>query len=71
VWVIECATGRTVAFLRFEEGVHEIFAVSVLPGVRFPELLNEDEPAIAETFVLPADWLSHVPERLRASQEPS
>jgi uncharacterized protein (TIGR03032 family) len=71
VWVVECATGRTVAFLRFEEGVHEIFAVSVLPGVRFPELLNEDEPAIAETFVLPADWLSHVPERLRASQEPS
>ena len=36
VWVVDIQTGKTVAFLRFEEGVQEIFAVQVLPRLRFP-----------------------------------
>ncbi len=51
VWVVDVDTGRTVGFLRFEEGVQEIFAVAVVAR-RSPELV--DDPAVvADTFVLP------------------
>jgi uncharacterized protein (TIGR03032 family) len=36
VAVIDLRTGRSVAHLEFQSGVEEIFAVEVLPGVRFP-----------------------------------
>jgi uncharacterized protein (TIGR03032 family) len=53
VWVLHAATGRTAAFLKFEDGVQEIFAVQVLPGVRFPELIHSDPSVLADSFVLP------------------
>ena len=40
VWVVNIDTGQTIGFLRFEAGVQEIFAVQILPGMRFPELLE-------------------------------
>lgn len=52
VWVVDVRTGQTVAFMRFESGVHEVFAVQVLPS-RFPELLNENEDELNTSFVLP------------------
>ncbi len=59
VWVVDLRDGRTVAFLRFEAGVEEIFAVQVLPGRRFPELLNDQsEDHVANSFVLPDDALA-------------
>ena len=36
VWVVDIHTGETVAFLKFEDALQEIFAVQVLPGRRFP-----------------------------------
>ncbi len=53
VWVIDTRTGATVAFLRFEGVVQEIFAVLVLPGIVFPDLINEPGPALSSSFVLP------------------
>lgn len=54
VWVLDVTTGKTVAFVKFEEAVQEVFAVQVLPGVRFPDLINdEDDPLLAHSFVLP------------------
>ena len=38
VGVIELSTGRTVATFEFTTGVDEIFDVSILPGIRHPEL---------------------------------
>jgi uncharacterized protein (TIGR03032 family) len=59
VWVVDLRVGQTVAFLRFEAGVQEIFAVQVLPGLRFPELLNDQsEGRVANSFVLPDDALA-------------
>src|SRR6266849_6007919 len=49
VWVVDLTTGRTVAFLRFEDAVQEIFAVQVLPQVRFPELINEDPKLLSDS----------------------
>jgi uncharacterized protein (TIGR03032 family) len=65
VWVVDLATGRTVAFLKFEDAVQEIFAVQVLPGVRFPDLINDDAKVLSDSFVLPDDAMRQVPEPLR------
>ena len=60
VWVVDVQTGRTVAFLRFEDAVQEIFAVQVLPGLRYPDLINDDAAVLANSFVLPDESLAEV-----------
>lgn len=65
VWVLNIKTGETLGFCRFEEGVQEIFAVEVLPGVRFPDLLNHDPEIIGHSYVLGDEVLAEVPEELR------
>lgn len=62
VWVVNIETGQTVAFLKFEEAVQEIFAVQVLPGIRFPEIIDWDEKLIATSYVLPDQALADVPQ---------
>jgi uncharacterized protein (TIGR03032 family) len=64
VWVIELTTGRTVAFLKFEDAVQEIFAVQVVPQ-RFPDLINDDPKILADSFVLPDEALSQLPDSVR------
>jgi len=49
------ARARVVAFLKFEEAVQEIFAVALLPGVRFPDLINDNAELVGSSFVLPDD----------------
>ena len=46
-----------MALLRFEEGVQEVFAVQVLPGRRYPELINDDAKLLENSFVLPDEAL--------------
>ena len=60
MWVIHLPTGQIVDFLRFEAGVQEIFAVQVLAGLRFPELLEPDDPRLAHAYVLPDAALAEV-----------
>ena len=60
VWVVHLATGQIVGFLRFEDAVQEIFAVQVLPGIRFPELLNDNEELLGSSYVLPDSALADV-----------
>jgi uncharacterized protein (TIGR03032 family) len=67
VWVIDIRSGRTVAFLRFEAAVQEVFAVLVLPGIRFPELLTDDQDIIASSFILPDEHLADVPHSCTAA----
>lgn len=61
VWAVDTRTGQTVAFLRFESGVQEIFAVQVLPGLRWPDVLTDDDPVIADSFLLPDEALKEIP----------
>ena len=66
VWVVDIRNGRIVAFLRFEAAVQEIFAVKVLPGIRFPEILEPNDDLIATSYMLPDEALKDVPaERLK------
>jgi uncharacterized protein (TIGR03032 family) len=60
VWVVNIRNGETVAFLRFEEGVQEIFAVEVVPA-RYPEILEDHHPRLNDSYVVPDDALADVP----------
>ena len=64
VWVVDIRTGETVAFVKFEDAVQEIFAVQVLPGVQRPDIINDQISFIADTFVVPDEALDLVPESL-------
>ena len=66
-----CAIGRVVALLRFETAVQEVFAVTVLPGRRYPELINDDEELLENSFVVPDAALADVPASLRGPAEPT
>jgi uncharacterized protein (TIGR03032 family) len=65
VWVVDVTSGATVAHVKFEDAVQEVFAVQVLRGVRFPELINDNNALIADSFVLPDQALGAVPAPLR------
>jgi uncharacterized protein (TIGR03032 family) len=70
VCAVDLRTGRVVAFLRFETGVQEVFAVTVLPGRRYPDLINDDETLLENSFVVPDAALADVPQALRGPADP-
>jgi len=67
VWVVHLDTGQTVGFVRFEDAVQEIFAVEVLPGIRYPDLINHDLELIGRSYVLGDAALAEVPAELRST----
>lgn len=66
VWIVDTRSGAIVALLRFEAGVQEIFAVQVLPGTRYPDLMTTDDAKIEGTFLLPDDAIAQVAAGLTA-----
>ncbi|MEO1401709.1 MAG: TIGR03032 family protein [Cyanobacteria bacterium J06635_1] len=60
IWVVNIVSGETVAFLHFQDAVQEIFAVSVLPGQRFPEVIDTDGQLMGGSYVLPDEALAEV-----------
>jgi uncharacterized protein (TIGR03032 family) len=71
VCAIDLATGQVVALLRFETAVQEIFAVTVLSGKRYPDLINDNEKLLENSFVVPDAALAEVPASLRGPAEPT
>jgi uncharacterized protein (TIGR03032 family) len=67
VCAIDLSNGRVVALLRFETAVQEVFAVTVVPGQRYPDLINEDDQLLGNSFVVPAECLREVAETVRVS----
>jgi uncharacterized protein (TIGR03032 family) len=66
VCVVDLPSGQVVALLRFDTTVQEIFAVTVLPGRRWPELINDNDMLLENSFVVPDAALADVPPALRA-----
>jgi uncharacterized protein (TIGR03032 family) len=60
VWVVDIRSGQIVAFLKFEDAVQEVFAVSVLQGIRFPDVLALGDPAVGLSYALPEEALKEV-----------
>jgi uncharacterized protein (TIGR03032 family) len=55
IWVVDLRSGRIAEFMQFEAGVEEIFAVEVLPSIRFPEVLGFQQDTIQGAFLIPPD----------------
>src|SRR5271168_1710123 len=66
VCAIDLRSGQVVALLRFETAVQEVFAVTVLPGRRYPDLINDDEKLLESSFVVPTECLDEVAPTVRA-----
>src|SRR5680860_308141 len=71
VWVVHIETGQTLGFLRFEAGVQEIFAVQILRGINFPEVLEWEDERLSYSYVVPDEALKDVasPEAAKNSQK--
>jgi uncharacterized protein (TIGR03032 family) len=67
VCAIDLTSGNVVALLRFETAVQEVFAVTVLPGRRYPDLINDDDTLLENSFVVPDAALADVSAALRSS----
>lgn len=67
ICAVDLTTGQVVALVRFESGVQEVFAVTVLPK-RFPELINDDESLIGDSFVVPTESLGDVATTVRTAR---
>ena len=67
VAAVDLTTGQVVALLRFEAGVQEVFAVAALPGRRYPDVVNDDENVLENSFVIPAENLGEVAATVRAA----
>ncbi len=65
IWVVDIRTGQIVAFLKFEDAVQELFAVTAIRASRFPELIRDDRDVLAVSFVLPQKVMEQVPVGLR------
>jgi uncharacterized protein (TIGR03032 family) len=66
VWIVDLRSGQTVAFVKFEDAVQEIFAVEVLPNSQWPDLITDEPVVLADSYVLPDAALEHVPPHLRS-----
>jgi len=75
VWVVNIQTGKIIAYVKFEDAVQEIFALTVLPGIQHPDVINDQPRVIADSFVVPDEALDLVPGPLRhaarENKEPS
>ena len=60
VWIVDTRNGQTVGFIRWEGAVQEIFAVQVLPGLHCPEVINDNDALIGNSFILPDNALKDV-----------
>jgi uncharacterized protein (TIGR03032 family) len=67
VCAIDLRSGQVVALLRFETAVQEVFAVTVLPGRRYPDLIDDDATLLENSFTVPEAALADVPAALRAA----
>jgi uncharacterized protein (TIGR03032 family) len=65
VCAIDLRSGQVVALLRFETAVQEVFAVTVLPGRRYPDLINDDAKLLENSFTVPDAALADVAASLR------
>jgi uncharacterized protein (TIGR03032 family) len=53
IWVIDVRSGQVVESMQFQSGVEEVFAVQVMSGIRFPEIVGFQEETLSRTYILP------------------
>jgi uncharacterized protein (TIGR03032 family) len=53
IWAVDVPSGEVAGYMQFEAGVEEVFAVEVLPGTRFPEVVGFQQDTVSGAFVVP------------------
>lgn len=53
VWVVDLRTGEVAGFVRFVSSVDEVFAVELMSGMRFPDIINDDPVVLSGAFQFP------------------
>jgi uncharacterized protein (TIGR03032 family) len=66
IWVVDIKTGMNAGFIKFEGAVEEIFSVSLLGGMRFPEILEANNKLVSQSYVLPTEALKDVPKSIQS-----
>ena len=51
---------RHCRVVKFEEAVQEVFDIQLLPGIRYPDILEPDADLIGASFVLSDEALADV-----------
>lgn len=54
VWAIDLRSGRVVGSVLFQDRIQELFDVAVLPGVRFPEVVEPGSDLVHSSWFVPA-----------------
>ena len=58
VWILEAATGRTIAWLRFDSSFQQVFEVRVLRDCGWPEVISNDEKLLANAYDIPPETIT-------------
>lgn len=53
IWVVDLQTGAAAEFMAFDAGCEEVFAVDVLPGIRWPAIIGFKQDTLNGIFVVP------------------
>jgi len=64
IWVVNIETGQTVAHLKFQGEVREIFAVAILAQTRYAEVLPHDHELVSSAYALSDQSLQQVDKSL-------
>jgi len=67
VYIVNIESSEVVAFVKFEDAIQEIFAVEVLHGSRYPELISDNIELLSGSFELPDEFLAFVPDSMQAN----
>jgi hypothetical protein len=60
MYIVNIETGVTVAWLRFNKALQEVFAVNVLVGIQWPEILTREDALTGTSYALPTPALREI-----------
>lgn len=59
IWAVDIVAGKIIGWLKFDEGIDEIFDLQWLPQLQWPEILEPDETTSCNGFSIPAEKIFH------------
>lgn len=60
IWMIDTRRGEIVGRVRVSNEIAEVFDLQVLPGMVWPDVLDDDDPLISSAYLLPDRALERV-----------
>ena len=57
VWVVNIETKEIIGFLKFTQGVEEIFSVAVIPNATYPTILDATDELMDTSYTIPDEYM--------------